>query len=56
MADPISPATVRENVAMRIRRGVIHEKPLALSHALVPVTVAPAVIAPIMHCMHMGAA
>jgi hypothetical protein len=39
---------------MRVRRGVIHEYPLALSHAPVPVTPAAAVIAPIMNCMHMG--
>jgi hypothetical protein len=41
---------------MRVRRGVIHEYPLALSHAPVPVTPAAAVIAPIMNCMHMGGA
>ena len=38
---------------MRVRRGVIHEYPLALSHAPVPVTPAAAVIAPIMNCMHI---
>ena len=38
---------------MRVRRGVIHGYPLALSHAPVPVTPAAAVIAPIMNCMHI---
>jgi hypothetical protein len=55
-ADPINPATIKANVATRIRRGVIHEKRFALSHARVPVTPAPAVIAPIMHCIHIGGA
>jgi hypothetical protein len=49
MADPMTPATTKEMVANRIRRGVIHEKPLALSHARMPVTPAAAVVAPIMH-------
>jgi hypothetical protein len=55
-ADPINPAMIKANVARRIRRGVRNEKPFALSHARVPVTPAPAVIVPIMHCIHMGGA
>jgi hypothetical protein len=45
---------MREPVARRSRRGVIHAKPFAASHARVPVTPAAAVVAPIMHWAHMG--
>jgi hypothetical protein len=50
------PAMTSETVVARIRRGVIHEKPFAASHTRVPVTLAAAVVAPIMHWAHMRVA
>ena len=38
----------------RMRRGVTHEKCLCAMYARVPDTLAPAVIAVAMHCMHMA--
>lgn len=40
-------------VILRRRRGVSHESLIRPSHARAPLAPAPAVIAPIMHCMHM---
>jgi hypothetical protein len=56
MDDPMNPAPISETVAKRIRRGVIHEKPFVASHARAPATPAAAVVAPIMHWVHMGVA
>ena len=50
---PISPAAISTTVTARSLRGVIHEKPLAASHALMPVAPAAAVEAASMHCAHM---
>lgn len=52
----MNPARIKESVAARMRRGVIHNDLLEASHARAPVAPAPAAIAPIMHCVHTGGA
>ena len=53
-AEPTRPTAIIEIVAILVLRGVIQLKPLATSQARMPLTPAAAVVAPIMHCAHMG--
>ena len=54
VAESTRPMAIMAIVIRRRRSGVSHAQRLMASQLRAPPTVAPALIAPIMHCMHMA--